>query len=111
MYLGFPNGVMVRNLPAGDSGSIPGVGQIPWKRAWQPTPVFLPGESHGQRILAGYIPWGHKESDMTEATERAHTQGGNNLSPIPSLPYTLLQSIHSAPLHHLAPTQFPNLGF
>ena len=33
---------------------------------WQPTPVFLPGESHGQRSLVGYIPWGHKESDMTE---------------------------------------------
>ena len=36
-------------------------------RAWQPTPVFLPGESHGQRSLAGYSPsWGHKESDTTE---------------------------------------------
>ena len=41
-------------------------GQIPWRRAWQPTPVFLPGESHGQRSLADYSPWGHKESDMTE---------------------------------------------
>ena len=37
-----------------------------WKRVWQPTPVFLPGESHGQRRLAGYSPWGHKESDVTE---------------------------------------------
>ena len=36
--------------------------------AWQPTPVFLPGESHGQRALAGYSSWGCKESDMTEAT-------------------------------------------
>ena len=35
----------------------PWVGKIPWKRAWQPTPVFLPGESHGQRSLAGYSPW------------------------------------------------------
>ena len=33
---------------------------------WQPTPVFLPGESHGQRSLVGYSPWGHKESDTTE---------------------------------------------
>ena len=33
---------------------------IPWRRKWQPTPVFLPGESHGQRNLAGYSPWGHK---------------------------------------------------
>ena len=44
------------------------VGKIPWRRKWQPMPVFLPGESHGQRSLAGYSPWGHKESDMTEAT-------------------------------------------
>ena len=38
------------------------------EEAWQPTPVFLPGECHGQRSLAGYSPWGHKESDMTEVT-------------------------------------------
>ena len=38
------------------------------RKAWQPTPVFLPGESHGQRILVDYSPQGHKESDMTEAT-------------------------------------------
>ena len=37
-----------------------------WRKKWQPTPVFLPGESHGQRSLADYGPWGHKESDMTE---------------------------------------------
>ena len=37
-----------------------------WRRKWQPTPVFLPGEFHGQRSLAGYSPWGHKESDTTE---------------------------------------------
>ena len=36
------------------------------KRAWQTTPVFLPGESHGQRGVVGYSPWDHKESDMTE---------------------------------------------
>ena len=42
------------------------VGKIPWRRKWQPTPVFLPGEFHGQRSLAGYSPWGRKESDMTE---------------------------------------------
>jgi len=35
----------------------PWVGKIPWRRAWQPTPVFLTGESHGQRSLAGYSPW------------------------------------------------------
>ena len=48
----------------------PWVGKIPWRRAWQPTPIFLPGKSYGQRSLAGYSPWGCKESeaDMTEAT-------------------------------------------
>ena len=42
------------------------VGKIPWRRAWQPTPVFLPGKSHRQRSLVGYAPWGHKDSDTTE---------------------------------------------
>ena len=46
----------------------PWVGKIPWRRAWQPTPAFLPGEFHGQKNLAGYSPWGLKELDMTEAT-------------------------------------------
>ena len=44
----------------------PWVGKIPWRRKWQPTPVLLPGESHGQRSLVGYSPWGRKESDRTE---------------------------------------------
>ena len=42
--------------------------KIPWRRKWQPTPVFLPGDSHGQRTLAGYSPWGRKESGTTEVT-------------------------------------------
>ena len=42
------------------------VGKTPWRRKWQPTPVFLPGEFHRQRSLEGYSPWGHKESDMME---------------------------------------------
>ena len=42
------------------SGFDPWIGKIPWRRVWQPTPVFLPGESHGQRSLAGYSPWGRK---------------------------------------------------
>ena len=44
----------------------PWVSKIPWKREWLPTPVFLPGESHGQKSLVGYSQWGHKELDMTE---------------------------------------------
>ena len=48
-------------------GLIPGLGRSPWRRKWQPTPVFLPGESHGQRSLAGCIQsMGSQESDMTE---------------------------------------------
>ena len=46
----------------------PWVGKIPWRRECQPTLVFLPGESHGQRSLMVYSPQGHKESDTTEAT-------------------------------------------
>ena len=42
------------------------VGRITWRREWQPTPVFLPGKSHGQRSLMGFSPWGPKELDMTE---------------------------------------------
>ena len=44
----------------------PWIGKIPWKRKWQPTPVFLPGKSHGWRSLLGYSPWGRKESETTE---------------------------------------------
>ena len=62
-----------KNLPAnaGDvkrHGFDPWVGKIPWRRAQQPTPVVLPGESHGQGSLAGYSPWGSNESDITVAT-------------------------------------------
>ena len=42
------------------------VGKVPWRRKQQPTPESLPGKSHGQRSLAGYSPWGRRESDMTE---------------------------------------------
>ena len=61
--------LVVKNPPAhaGDRFS-PWVGKIFWRRAWQPTPVFLPGESHGQRSLAGYSPWDCKELDTTEVT-------------------------------------------
>ena len=49
-------------------GFDPWVGKIPWRRKWLPTPVFLPRESHGHRSLVGYCSWGHKESDVAEAT-------------------------------------------
>ena len=68
IFLGFPGGSEVKASAcnAGDLGSIPGSGRFPWRRKWQPTPVFLPGESHGQRSLVGYSPRGCKESDTTE---------------------------------------------
>ena len=75
----FQNLVLV-GFPGGASGKEPGcqrrrrkrhgfnpwVGRIPWRRAWQPTPVSLSRESHGQKSLEGYSPWGHKESYTTE---------------------------------------------
>ena len=54
-------------------GFHPWVRKIPWRWEWQPAPVFLPGEFHGQRSLAGYTPWGHKESDTTEWLTHTHT--------------------------------------
>ena len=67
----FPGGTVVKNPPAkaGDTREIClilGVGKILWRREWLPAPVFLLGEFHGQRSLAGYSPWGRKESDTTE---------------------------------------------
>ena len=53
-------------LQCGRPGFNPWVGKISWRRKWQPTPVFLPGKSHGRRSLVGYSPWGCKELDMTE---------------------------------------------
>ena len=53
-----------------EHGFDPWVGKIPWRRKWQLTPVFLPGEAPGQRGLEGYSPRGHQELDTTEATAR-----------------------------------------
>ena len=66
----FPGSTEVGNLPATaadptDVGSILSQ-EDPLEKAWKTTPVFLPGKSHGQRNLAGYSPWSHKESDTTE---------------------------------------------
>ena len=44
----------------------PSVGKTPWRRAWQPTAGFLPGQSHGQRSLVGYSPWGCKETQLSD---------------------------------------------
>ena len=58
---------MVKHLPAMQETWVRSLDrEISWRRKWQPTPVFVPGEFHGQRSLVGYSPWDHKESDMTE---------------------------------------------
>ena len=54
-------------------GFDPWTRKIPWRRAWQPTPVFMPGESHGQRSLVGYGLWGCKESDTNKQLTHTHT--------------------------------------
>ena len=81
--MGFPSGAaaaakslqscpvaLVVKSPSANAGDIrdPWVGKIPWRKAWQPTPVFLPGESHGQGSLAGYSSLGCKDWDTTKAT-------------------------------------------
>ena len=69
---------MVKNPPAMQEsrrhthGFDPWARKIAWRREWLPTPVFLPGEFHGQRSLAGYSPWLCKESDMTERLTHTH---------------------------------------
>jgi len=75
--VGFPGGSVVKNPhakggDARDTGSIPWVEKIHWRRKWQHTPVFLPGKFHEQRSLVGYSTGGLKESDMMEHA-RAHT--------------------------------------
>ena len=63
-------------------GFNPWVGKIPWTRKWEPTPVFLFGEFHGQRSLAGYSPWGHKESDTTEQITLSLSKRHKNINMI-----------------------------
>ena len=57
----------VNNMPAMWETQVSSLSwEDPWRRKWQPTPVFLPEKSHGQRSLAGYSPWGHQKSEPTE---------------------------------------------
>ena len=67
VIVGFPSGSYSKESAcnAEDLGSIPGL-MIPWRRAWQPSPVFSPGEFHGQRSLAGHSPCCRKESHSME---------------------------------------------
>ena len=121
---------LVKNLPAyrrlRRHGFNPWVGKIPWRRKWQPTPVFLPEKSHGQRRLAGCNPKGHKESDTTEqlSTDIIHALAraiilGAGLFYLENT-FSLLINLHLASLHlellnelkpdpkHLRPTYLLN---
>ena len=75
-------------LQWGRPGFDPWIRKIPWRREWQPTPVFLPGEFHGQRGLAGCSPWGFKELDTTELRMQK-TLKIENQTYIPSWEYAL----------------------
>ena len=100
--LGFSRGSVVENLPAKarDLGSIPGVGKIPWRRAWLPIPVFLPGEFHGQRSLAGCSLWGsqrvrHDWAVMHVVTSLSLLSSSEITWPVPSLFEVIMGKSHS----------------
>ena len=87
-FLIFALVLYLRGFPVGTSGKEPTcqcrrhkrhrfnpwVGKIPWTKAWQSTPVFLPGESHGWRSLVGYSSCGHKETDTTKQLSTLHAR-------------------------------------
>ena len=74
---------MVMNLPAlQETWFDLWVGEIPWRREWLPMPAFLPGESHGQRSLAGYNPRGCKESETTEQLTHFQRRYVIHISPV-----------------------------
>ena len=87
---------MVKNLPSTQETQIQSLGwEDPRRRKWQPTPVFLPGKSHGERSLAGHSAWGRKESDPTEHTHhRAHAKSLSRVQ-LSATPWT---AAHQAPL-------------
>ena len=67
IQVGFPGGSVAKNLPAKQETP---VGEILWRKKWQPTPVILPKKSHGQRSLEGYSPWGHKRAGHNLVTKQ-----------------------------------------
>ena len=88
----------------------PWVRKIPWRRAWQPTPVFLPGESHGQRSWTGYSPWGHKESHNWAPTRTKAMYLTRQVWPSPisldSFPAPFSQNLHHFGLSLYFPSSF-----
>ena len=83
-------------------GFDPWVGKTFWRRKRHPTPVFLPGESHGQRSLVGYSPWRHRELDTTERIE-CTTSPPSSVRILPSPPESPLVPVQGQPHFHLQP--------
>jgi len=93
--------LVLKSLPAsaGDrrDQALSLVGKMPWRREWLPTLVFLPGELHGQRSLAGYSPWGCKELGMTERLTLSYFM----VLPLRALTLKLLSLIKTIYLKHI----------
>ena len=89
---------MIKNPPANAGDAVQFlVRKIPWRRKWQPTPIFLPGKSHGQRSLAGYSSWGHNSQTQLSASVGEDALGLVLGSQFPSL----LTECPSEKDHHL----------
>ena len=74
LALTFGQCLVAQSVKSSPAMQDPWVRKIAWRRKWQPTPVFLPGKSHGRRSLAGYSPWGQKELDMTEQASQGYSR-------------------------------------
>ena len=70
--MGIPGGQTVKNPTAVQETRVQSLGKIPWRRKGQPTPVLLPGESHGQSSLVVCLPWSCKKWDVTEQLTLSH---------------------------------------
>ena len=90
LHVGFPGGPVVKNPPpmqeTQDTQILSLVWNISWSRKWQPTPVFLPGKSNGQRSLADYSLWDHRESDTTERLRTRTAQCGVHYHTLSCIP-------------------------
>ena len=102
ILLGFPGGSVRIHLPS-RCGFSPWGRKIPWRRKWQPTPVFLPGKSHGQRSLADYSPWGHKRVRHHWATKHSTNkiQRIKSIPPHAQKPLDILNITYFSLLSHL----------
>ena len=72
----------------------PWVGKIPFRRAWQPTPVFLPGKFHRQRSLAGYSTWGRRELDTVEQLTHTHTHTHTGMTKREEPPVIIFEDLY-----------------